>query len=92
MNEIDFGFWAQDGHNASIQVRAYTRFYDWVVQQLQRDHADLGLKYHGLVLADILMKSAGTEYETDAEEYFHYFLNRSNHAADVPLDYVSYHW
>eukprot|EP01050_Picozoa_sp_SAG11_P021015 SAG11_NODE_3658_length_2305_cov_1.266999_3_plen_170_part_00 len=75
-----------------MQVRAYTQFYDGVVQQLQQDHAELGLKYHGLVLADILLKSEGTAYETDAEEYFHYFLNRSNHATGVPLDYVSYHW
>jgi hypothetical protein len=45
-----------------------------------------------LVLADVHLKSAGTTLETDAIEYFTYFLNKSNHAAGIPLDYVSYHW
>ena len=60
-------------------------FYDGVVSTLQRDHADLGLRYHGIALALPLV--AGTEV------FWTYFLDRRNHnPRTIPLDYISYHW
>ena len=66
-------------------ARRYTTFYDGVVSTLQRDHADLGLRYHGIALALPLV--AGTEV------FWTYFLDRRNHnPTTIPLDYISYHW
>jgi hypothetical protein len=68
-----------------LSPEAYTRQYDAVVLAQRRlaPRGSSGLKYMGLAL----------EQSNSVQEYFSYFLNMSNHAADVPPpDYASFHY
>lgn len=60
----------------------YTAHYDAIVAGIRR-HADAEkkMKFVGLALA------GHREFE-----FYRYFLNSSNHQADIPLDYISYHF
>eukprot|EP00729_Bicosta_minor_P003374 gene3374-16255_t len=69
-------------------VQKYTDIYDGIVTVMKRDHPQL--EFTGLVLA-----WPGC---TNAEEWFRYFLNASNHRSPVKENFgsyvseISYHW
>ncbi len=58
----------------------YTSRYDAIVSAIHR--VSPGTKFMGLALGD---PSANPQW-------FEYFLNHKNHQADIPLDYISYHF
>ncbi|MEV1295898.1 hypothetical protein [Pseudonocardia sp. NPDC049635] len=66
------------GHQLSPEV--YTRLYDAVVTRLQP--LDPDMKFIGLSLSHV---------HPDPAYYWH-FLDRDNHADDVPIDAFSYHF
>ncbi|CAF0918052.1 unnamed protein product [Adineta ricciae] len=63
-----------------MTVEYYTRAYDAVVQGIRRHTNNYAMKYVGLALA------------FHQFDWFRYFLNQSNHAPDIPLDMISYHF
>ncbi|CAF0787810.1 unnamed protein product [Adineta ricciae] len=66
-------------HQMSIEY--YTRAYDAVIQGIRRHTNNYDMKYVGMALA------AHNEFS-----YYKYFLNHSNHAPDIPIDMISYHF
>ncbi|CAF1269332.1 unnamed protein product [Rotaria sp. Silwood1] len=66
-------------HNMSPEY--YTRAYDAVVQGIRRHTNNTQMKYVGMALG------GHNEFER-----YRYFLNHSNHAPDIPLDMISYHF
>ncbi|CAF4171119.1 unnamed protein product, partial [Adineta steineri] len=59
----------------------YTRAYDAVIQGIRRHTNNTEMKYVGMALSG--------HYEFN---WYRYFLNHSNHAPDIPLDMISYHF
>lgn len=59
---------------------AYTKFYDAVATAMRK--VDPDIKF--MAIASASPKTHGEMYE--------YFLNPANHAAGVPLDFISYHF
>ncbi|KAJ6595154.1 glycoside hydrolase superfamily [Mycena vulgaris] len=57
----------------------YTLRYDAIVRGILK--ASPTTKFVGLAMA-----------QASRLEYYQYFLNASNHQADIPLDYISYHF
>ncbi|CAF4022303.1 unnamed protein product, partial [Rotaria sp. Silwood1] len=66
-------------HHMSVEF--YTRAYDAVIQGIRRHTNNYDMKYVGMAL--------GGHNEFD---WYRYFLNHSNHAPDIPLDMISYHF
>ncbi len=64
----------------SMTPQTYTRLYDAIVTAMKK--VQPGTKFVGVSLA---MPGLNPEF-------FEYFLNKKNHAAGVPLDYISYHF
>ncbi|CAF3329618.1 unnamed protein product [Rotaria sp. Silwood1] len=64
-----------------MNVEFYTRAYDAVIQGIRRHTNNYDMKYVGMAL--------GGHNEFD---WYRYFLNHSNHAPDIPLDMISYHF
>ncbi|CAF5132175.1 unnamed protein product, partial [Rotaria sp. Silwood1] len=64
-----------------MTVEYYTRAYDAVIQGIRRHTNNYDMKYVGMAL--------GGHNEFD---WYRYFLNHSNHAPDIPLDIISYHF
>ncbi|CAM4854706.1 unnamed protein product [Rotaria socialis] len=65
----------------SMNVEFYTRAYDAVIQGIRRHTNNYDMKYVGMALA----------YHNEFD-WYRYFLNHSNHAPDIPLDMISYHF
>ncbi|CAF5191619.1 unnamed protein product, partial [Rotaria magnacalcarata] len=65
----------------SMNVEFYTRAYDAVIQGIRRHTNNYDMKYVGMAL--------GGHNEFG---WYRYFLNHSNHAPDIPLDMISYHF
>eukprot|EP01097_Dermamoeba_algensis_P009818 TRINITY_DN705_c0_g1_i3.p1 TRINITY_DN705_c0_g1~~TRINITY_DN705_c0_g1_i3.p1 ORF type:complete len:620 (+),score=118.64 TRINITY_DN705_c0_g1_i3:46-1905(+) len=59
--------------------QSYTQRYDAIVTAIQR--AAPNMKFVGIALAHYWWT-----------EWYTYFLNRSNHIANVPLEYISFHF
>ncbi|CAF1343299.1 unnamed protein product [Adineta steineri] len=66
-------------HQMSIEY--YTRAYDAVIQGIRRHTNNYDMKYVGMALEN------HNEFN-----FYKYFLNHSNHAPDIPLDMISYHF
>ncbi|CAF2424843.1 unnamed protein product [Rotaria sp. Silwood2] len=64
-----------------MTVEYYTRAYDAVIQGIRRHTNNYDMKYVGMAL----------EYHNEFD-WYRYFLNHSNHAPDIPLDMISYHF
>jgi len=64
----------------SMTPQTYTRLYDAIVTAMKNVQPET--KFVGVSLA---MPGLNPEF-------FEYFLNKKNHAAGVPLDYISYHF
>jgi hypothetical protein len=64
----------------STTPEQYTDRYDAIVEGIRR--VSPGTKFMGLAL----------EAPRDNPHYFEYFLDPANHRADIPIDYISYHF
>ncbi|CAF1435987.1 unnamed protein product [Rotaria sordida] len=65
----------------SMTIEYYTRAYDAVIQGIRRHTNNYDMKYVGM--------SLGGHNEFS---WYRYFLNHSNHAPNIPLDMISYHF
>eukprot|EP01119_Soliformovum_irregulare_P010686 TRINITY_DN2635_c1_g1_i2.p1 TRINITY_DN2635_c1_g1~~TRINITY_DN2635_c1_g1_i2.p1 ORF type:complete len:530 (-),score=138.24 TRINITY_DN2635_c1_g1_i2:236-1825(-) len=78
----EFSHWeigneVEDEHDMTVQY--YTQVYDAVVEQLMQ--VDPKMKYVGMALEN--------HYEWN---WYEYFLNPKNHKANIPLDWISFHF
>ena len=64
----------------STTPEQYTERYDAIVEGIRR--ASPETKFMGMAL----------EAPRDNPHYFEYFLDPANHKADIPIDYISYHF
>ncbi|CAF3904950.1 unnamed protein product [Rotaria sordida] len=64
-----------------MTVEYYTRAYDAVIQGIRRHTNNYDMKYVGMALGG-----------HNKFNWYRYFLNHSNHAPDIPLDMISYHF
>ncbi|CAF4122391.1 unnamed protein product, partial [Rotaria sordida] len=64
-----------------MTVEYYTRAYDAVIQGIRRHTNNYDMKYVGMSLMG-----------HNKFNWYRYFLNHSNHAPDIPLDMISYHF
>ncbi|CAF4426025.1 unnamed protein product [Rotaria sp. Silwood2] len=65
----------------TMNPESYTRAYDAVIQGIRRHTNNTQMKYVGLSLG------GHNEFE-----WYRYFLNHSNHAPNIPLDMIAYHF
>jgi hypothetical protein len=79
-----------------MNVEFYTRTYDAVIQGIRRHTNNYNMKYVGLALGGKLLSENVhinmLSVSGHDPSWFQYFLNHSNHAPDIPLDMVSYHF
>jgi hypothetical protein len=70
-----------EGEHA-LSPALYTQVYDAIVQGIQRwaPRGSAGMKFMALALEN-----------SGSTDYVRYFLNASNHAPGIPLDFISFH-
>ncbi|CAF3871120.1 unnamed protein product [Rotaria sp. Silwood2] len=83
-----------------MNVEYYTRAYDAVIQGIRRHTNNYNMKYVGMALGGLFVFFGYSKIILinifvighNEFDWYRYFLNHSNHAPDIPLDMISYHF